>query len=106
MVHSYDDLYKLIQKSLDTYSKEHGLEDQFIFTVEDSGVCKVWNKANEVSFKFMLAQYEDEYKVGFAKFEGYNPNPIWIDDLLSSNFDEDFLAILIDEHIIPVPEVY
>lgn len=106
MVESYEDLHKLLRDSFDKYSAEHDLEDQFVFTIEDNGVCKIWNKVNEVSFKFMLAQYEDEYKIGFAKFVGYNPNPTWIDDLLSSNFDDNFMQILIEEHVIADPEEY
>lgn len=106
MITTYEQLHQLISKQLDKYLQQAENKEGFLFEVEDNGSCTMTNKNNGVKFKFMLAKYEDEYKVGFAMFEGYNPNPIWIDDLLSSNFDENFVDILIDEHFIPEPESY
>ncbi|QKI89989.1 hypothetical protein [Thiomicrorhabdus xiamenensis] len=100
MIQTYEQLHQLIATQLQNYMAQEDTSATFSFESEENGSCTVSNKSNGIKFKFMLAKFGDEYKVGFAMFEGYQPQPVWIDDILSSNFDENFVDTLINEHLV------
>jgi hypothetical protein len=99
VIETYDDLHKLVTSEIEKYVKENQ-QASIKFEVSDNGSCVMQNNSNGNKFKFMLARFGDEYKVGFAMFEGYQPQPVWIDDVLSSSFDENFMNTLITEHLV------
>ncbi len=99
MIETYDDLHKLVTSEIEKYVKENE-QASIKFVADENGSCVMMNNSNGNKFKFMLARFGDEYKVGFALFEGYQPQPVWIDDVLSSSFDEKFMNTLITEHLV------
>ncbi|QCU90054.1 hypothetical protein [Thiomicrorhabdus sediminis] len=103
MIQTFDDLHQLIQSQIEKYKAEDA-EASIKFEIADNGSCTMYNNSNGSKFKFMLAKFGDEYKVGFAMFDGQQPSPIWIDDVLSGNFDENFAYTLIKDHLMAPPE--
>ncbi|MDG6778129.1 hypothetical protein QCB44_05365 [Thiomicrorhabdus sp. zzn3] len=99
MIETYNDLHKLITSEIEQYLQNND-QVSIKFEIADNGSCVMQNNSNGNKFKFMLARFGDEYKVGFAFFEEYQPQPVWLDDVLSSSFDENFVKTLICEHLV------
>jgi hypothetical protein len=99
MVQTYQDLHELVSSVVDRFLATDA-EATIAFEIEENGLCSMTNKRNGNKFKFMFARFGDEYKVGFAFFEAYQPQPVWIDDVLNTNFDVGFVNTLITEHLI------
>lgn len=106
MIQNYEQLHQLITKAFNNYIEKSDIEAQLTFQIEDSGIVIINNKTNGRTFKFMLAKFGEEYKVGFALIEQYQPKPEWIDDILSSNFDENFIISLFDAHLVSTEESF
>lgn len=99
MVQTYEELHEQVSSVLGRFLASDN-QAAITFNIEESGLCALKNQSNGNQFKFMLARFGDEYKVGFAFFEAYQPQPVWIDDVLNANFDEGFINTLITEHLI------
>lgn len=99
MIHTYEDLHRLVASVLPAFSNQED-KAKLALQIEENGLCAVTNQHNGHRFKFMLARFGEEYKVGFAFYEAYQPQPVWIDDVLSSSFDEGFIQTLFQSHLI------
>ncbi|RUM91316.1 MAG: hypothetical protein DSZ27_06685 [Thiomicrospira sp.] len=98
MVESYEELHQLISSEIENYLAQH--EDASIkFDIAENGSCSMSNTENSNKFVFMFARFGEEYKVGFAFYEGFDPNPCWIDDVSNDGFDSNFVQTLIVEHL-------
>lgn len=98
MVESYEDLHQLVSLEIENYLAQH--EGASIkFEVAENGSCSMSNTENNNKFVFMFARFGDEHKVGFAFYEGFDPNPCWIDDVSNDGFDKNFMQTLITEHL-------
>lgn len=103
MIQSYDELYKLIQAAIESYSNNEDAVE-ITFSINDNATCEMKNKANGKKFVLMFARFGDEYKVGFAFYEpdplGGTGSPDWIEDIFNHEFDENFAQTLITEHLV------
>lgn len=101
MVKSFQDLHDLVRSEIERYLAENP-EASISFSIADNGSCTMLNELNKNKFVFMFARFGKEYKVGFAFYEGagFNRDPVWIDDIEDSGFDENFMRTLITEHLI------
>ena len=99
MIKTHEDLHQLVSTEIERYLAEHP-EASITFEVAENNSCSMKNTQNDHKFVFLFARFGDEYKVGFALYKGYDPNPCWIDDIEHEGFDQNFMQILIKEHLI------
>jgi hypothetical protein len=104
VIESYEDLYETVTSVIDVYSKEEGAAE-IVFGKNENGTCTMTNKQNGNKFVLMFARYGDEYKVGFAfyvtdAYGGKRNSPEWVQDSFSREFDDNFIRILIDDHLL------
>jgi len=104
VIQNYDDLYKTIESSMESYLKSEGAVEM-AFKKNDNKTCTLTNKQNGKHFVFMFAKFGDEYKVGFAYYVpdqyGAAKSPEWIEDIFNHEFDIQFVYTLINEHLLP-----
>lgn len=103
MIESYNDLYESVSSAVDSFMKKNE-SAELVFGKSENGTCFVTNKQNGNKLVFMFARYADEYKVGFAFYVpdelGGMGNPEWIEDTFSHEFDQKFIHILIEDHLL------
>lgn len=99
MVRTYDGLHQIVSSAIETYLKENETKS-ISFEIADNGSCSMFYAENGNKMTFMLAKFSDEYKVGFAFFEGGESQPDWLDDVFNTEFKEAFVINLITEQLL------
>ena len=103
MIESYDDLYEAVTSAIDSFKKKNE-SVEIIFGKNENGTCFISNKQNGNKMVLMFARYGKEFKVGYAfyatdAYGGMSSGPAWVQDSFSHSFDEDFIHILIVDHL-------
>lgn len=104
MIESYDELYAALTSAVDSYM-EKNTSSELVFGKNENGTCFISNKQNGNKLVFMFARYADEFKVGFAfyvtdAYGGMSSGPEWVQDSFSHCVTEEFIHIMIDDHLL------
>jgi len=104
VIESYNELYEAVTSAIDSYMKKNE-SSEIIFGKNENESCFISNKQNGNKLVFMFARYGEEFKVGFAlyvtdPYGGMSSGPEWVQDSFSHCFTEEFIHILIDDHLI------